>query len=235
MKKFSALILAALLLSSSAIMTSCEKKYTVTHQDVYDMAEQFPIGAVDNEGEKTPFEDVEAEQGVTDTTVEDNGTGEFVKTELGFDVSLYDGNDYVSIKDDSSPILNEKHFEPGFASVKYLKLENTGDTPLEWALNIVQLDGDKKLAEVIDVYVCEKDVLPTDPIDRNLEGFVKYGTLYDFALLGLPIYEGTLISGVPSYPCIAFKMQETAGVEYQNLTLENAYDFQFTVTEIEAE
>ena len=92
-----------------------------------------------------------------------------------------------------------------------------------------------KLAEVIDVYVYNGDVLPTDGVHRALEGFVKLGTLKDFMALGLPLYEGMLVNGTPSYPCVAFKMQESAGSEYAGLTLENAVAFQFTSADPDAE
>ena len=122
------------------------------------------------------------------------------------------------------PIFNYDKWEPGYTDVKYIKVENEGTLDLQYLLTVVpnnkeELDVD--LAEVIDVYMFEgaaevtRDMLATStPVGTvadlmaNPDGAAK-GILYADSAKGDTYHVFT----------VALKMQETAGNEYQGLSV----------------
>ena len=139
-------------------------------------------------------------------------------------------NTWNSIKESKSPIFNYDKWEPGYTDVKILKIENEGNLSLKWYAKFVSDTVLSTLADVIDVFVCPSESELRYPADRNLTGYVKVGTVTDFVNTIKTTTNGTLLGGQSAYLGIALKMQESAGNEYQGLTL-GEFDIQILATQ----
>lgn len=155
---------------------------------------------------------------------------------LKVDLELLDeeGN-WNSIKEDKDPIFNYDKWEPGYTDVKILKVENEGTLALKWKAKFVSGTQLSALAEVIDVYVCPSATELTYPADRNLDGYVKVGTVAEFVNTIETTTTGKLEASEVAYLGIALKMQETAGNEYQGLDLGGAFDIMILATQLDSE
>lgn len=129
-------------------------------------------------------------------------------------------------------IFNYTLWEPGYAQVKHVKIANVGSLALTYQLAIVA-DGDAgALADVLDVYAISPAAQVTSR--DQLTDACKIGTLAEVLADGeldlsgnlMPkgskdasgndaTYENTLTIGV--------KMQESAGNEYQGLSIGNGF------------
>ena len=143
---------------------------------------------------------------------------------------------WSSIADMDAAIFDYNNWEPGYTQVKVLRVVNNGSLALKWKAMLVSTATElTKLADVIDVYV--KEDIEAYPAERNdLEGWTKVGTLADF----VNTIEETTIGSIDAdkkYETlgIAFKMQEEAGNEYQNMNLGGAFDICIIATQLEAE
>jgi len=106
-------------------------------------------------------------------------------------------------------------WEPGYTQVRHIKIANVGDLALKYQLNIVANGEVSELADVIDVYFAD----PAITTDRAMTGMTCIDTLNN-ALAGMPQNaSGTLLAGNTAIVTIALKMQESAGNEYQNLSI----------------
>ena len=158
---------------------------------------------------------------------------------LKIDLALYNGSAFESIKDSKAPIFSYDLWEPGFTDVKLLKVENKGSLALKWKATLVGVDVNSALANVIDVYVLPYGVVADEttvtlPADRDLAGYTRAGTLAEF-IAGIETSTvGTLKATESAYLGIALKMQETAGNEYQDLSL-GTFDIQILATQLNAE
>ncbi|MBQ4074372.1 MAG: hypothetical protein IJD39_04130 [Clostridia bacterium] len=145
-----------------------------------------------------------------------------------------DGEDWKNAAD--TVIFNHQRWEPNYADVKYLLLENAGGLAFEYELNIVPThvhEGKGNLLDVIDVYfgVIGQD---TPAITRaNFKSVLqKAGTLTQlltnehgagYGLLlpassgldHLSAQEKAIAHAGSVKACIVLHMQETAGNEYQ--------------------
>jgi len=176
-------------------------------------------------------------------------TGNIVKSGV-LDVGMYYGDTAASASTDASQgaIFDYKFWEPGYIQTKYVKLVNEGDLAFRYQLNIIPnvviADGDIDLADVIDVY-CAIVSDPTNfSVDRSLNNLTKLGTLAslmanpDGADSGILLpADGTgsdtvvVPAGEEYYVgevtvCLALKMQETAGNEYQNRSVGDGFKVQ---------
>ena len=154
---------------------------------------------------------------------------------LKIDLELLDGNDWVSIKEDPQPIFDYDLWEPGYTDVKILKIENEGSLALKWVAKFQSAAALSKLADVIDVYVLPSTDEIGYPADRNLDGYTKVGTVAQFVNTIEQTTYGSLLpkgtAGDVAYLGIALKMQESAGNEYQGLSLGGAFDIQIIATQ----
>lgn len=142
------------------------------------------------------------------------------------------------------PIFNYEKWEPGYVEAKHIKITNEGSLAFKYNLYIIQEEGaDTTLANVIDVYfLSQAQTITRDTITSAR----KVGTLADLiadpdgAARGILLPVGT----TPNNPenevvgsvavSIAFKMQESAGNEYQGLSL-GKFDIGIFATQYEYE
>ena len=143
-------------------------------------------------------------------------TGNIVKTGT-LKVDLL--NDGVSLKANTThKIFDYSLWEPGYTQVEGLKLENHGNLHFKYQLAIVPNGAVSALANVIDVYVVDGAVS-----GRPTAG--KVGTLASVLNAGGVLISGntadlTLTDGAVVFDkTVALKMQESAGNEYQNMSL----------------
>lgn len=155
---------------------------------------------------------------------------------LKVDLELLDKvNGWTSVKNSKAPIFNYDKWEPGYTDVKVLKIENEGTLALKWMARFVAADGVlSALADVIDVYVCPSEDELTYPAGRDLTGYTNVGTVAEFVNTIEETTKGILAPNQVAYLGIALKMRESAGNEYQNLSIE-PFDIQIVATQLDAE
>ena len=113
-------------------------------------------------------------------------------------------------------IFNYDLWEPGYVEAKNIKISNVGTLALKYNLNIAANGEVSELADVIDVYFAEGEYTL---VSREMTELTKVGTLSDI-LDGMPAnMAGDLKVNTADTVTIALKMQETAGNEYQGLSI----------------
>lgn len=165
---------------------------------------------------------------------------------LDVDLLVLDNGTYTSVANSTEPIFNYTLWEPGYTQVETMKIANLGNLALKYQLNVIANEVQEgpngaNLAEVIDVYMAFGPQTPTkfaDLSDTNVwwkcgtlkelmanpNGFTQgkllpAGTDADAEGITLGGENGILVGDVTT--TIALHMQETAGNEYQNLSLGN--------------
>ena len=137
-------------------------------------------------------------------------------------------------------IFYHDNWEPGYTQVRYVKVENEGSLDLKFMLTIVpNAKADKvDLADVIDVYLAKEVV----EVDRDLTGLTLVGTLADLiadpdgAAYGV-LYADDADKAGKTFEAytIVLKMQETAGNEYQNISLGGGFSVNLLATQLASE
>jgi len=113
-------------------------------------------------------------------------------------------------------IFNYDLWEPGYVEAKNIKISNVGTLALKYNLNIAANGEVSELADVIDVYFAEGEYTLAS---REMTELTLVGTLSDI-LDGMPAnMAGDLEANTADTVTIALKMQETAGNEYQGLSI----------------
>ena len=150
-------------------------------------------------------------------------------------------------------IFDYKLWEPGYTQVKYIKLENLGNLAFQYKLtvtpNILPSAGKANLADVIDVYTVEVKDGYTAPasFEEAKTSMTHVGTLADVLAATEGCDTGVILpkegstdvelpAGTEVYEedvtvCIALHMQETAGNEYQNLSVGDGFSVQLLATQ----
>lgn len=168
------------------------------------------------------------------------------------DVEMTYSSDNATWADASTgTIFNYQLWEPGYSEMKYVKIENKGDLAFKYQLNIIPNILNAKevygvdLADVIDVYfglIDENHTVPTSFADVK-NTLTRVGTLSslmletDGAAHGILLPEGSTpllpeVEEVGSVTaCIVLHMQETAGNEYQNLSVGEGFSVQLLATQ----
>ena len=158
---------------------------------------------------------------------------------LKIDLELLDEKSGVwnSLKESSAPIFDYDKWEPGYTDVKILKVENEGTLALKWVAKFISASQLSELANVIDVYVypSEAEIPYPETTDRALSGYTRVGTVADFVNTIEQTTTGELLAGEKAYLGIALKMQESAGNEYQGMSLGSAFDIQIFATQLASE
>ena len=149
-----------------------------------------------------------------------------------------DNSEWDEVTEQTEPIFNYQYWEPGYTDVKYIKISNNGTLAFKYQLNIVPnftpAAGDVNLADVIDVYMFDANAT----LDRDtIAAATPVGTLSDLIAEDDGAAHGVLLPAAdkgstnvnPNEPaetprgeityCVVLKMQETAGNEYQGLTI----------------
>lgn len=165
---------------------------------------------------------------------------------LKIDLLHKDGEDWVSVKDNPEhKIFDYDKWEPGFTNVETLKIANLGSLALQYRLSIEVADGTaatgkngEDLADVIDVYVAYGDSTESSLNDITAGGvWVCKGTLSEVMKNPASFIGGQLLptgevlgedaastTQVGSQIVkIALHMQESAGNEYQKLSVGDIY------------
>ena len=159
---------------------------------------------------------------------------------LKLDLELLDENDntWKSIKESKKPLFTHENWEPGYVDVTVLKVENEGSLALKWQARFVSEKGVSELAEAIDVYVKPSATEIGYPASRSEisaeNGWQMVGTLDKFIDTLSDTTYGDLLPEQSAYLGIALKMQESAGNEYQNLTL-GEFDIRIVATQMSYE
>ena len=123
--------------------------------------------------------------------------------------------------------ISLEDMEPGYVHVETYTVSNEGTLDFNYKLRLVkdQTSAEFDLAKVIDVYYYSGKTAPT--VNRSLDGFTKIGTLADVTKTTVDFAAGDLNAEEnDDVIVIAFKMQETAGNDYQELTLNNKFTVQ---------
>jgi len=188
-------------------------------------------------------------------TDEVTSTGNIIKSgsldvEMSWANSLLpvDSNDWIDAS--TGAIFNYQYWEPGYTEVRYVKISNVGDLAFKYVLNILPSTttaaGNFDIADVIDVYM----VKPAVNVSRDdVSAATPVGTLSeliedpDGAAYGilLPKTGSTNITLDPAdvnisasgdvIVAIVLKMQETAGNDYQNISVGGDFKVQLLATQ----
>ena len=149
-------------------------------------------------------------------------TGNIIKTgTLEVEMTYSDALNGTYADASTGKIFNYNLWEPGYTDVKYIKIENKGDLAFKYMLSIIPEGDASILANVIDVYFTEVGNGFTAPTRSSMGSAVKVGTLADMIAEADGAAHGQLLKTEAITACIALKMQESAGNEYQNLTIGN--------------
>jgi predicted ribosomally synthesized peptide with SipW-like signal peptide len=142
--------------------------------------------------------------------------------------------DYVSVTElPEKKAFDYDLWEPGYTEWVNAKVVNTGTLALKYTMRIVP-DGEvSKLADVIDVYYKPAEVnLPASrPADLANAGLVKLGTLKQAIENESLFINDTLIPQAEDFATLALHMQESAGNEYQNLSIGSTFSLQILATQ----
>ncbi len=172
----------------------------------------------------------------TDTVT---SAGNIIKTGK-LDVALHwaDGTTAVPAADtdagwtdaSSGPIFNYDNWEPGYIQVRHVRIANKGTLAFKYNVSIIANGDVSDLSDVIDVYYVDPAVQVADRTDLTAD--MKLGTLTEvLAKLG-ETGNGTLEKGDSDVITIAFKMQETAGNEYQEKSIGSDFSVQLLATQL---
>ena len=171
----------------------------------------------------------------TDSATSSNNKIQSGTLNIDLKVKNSDG-DYVSVKNSNDPIFNYDKWEPGYTYATNVKVDTTGNLALKYSLKFASTAdiASEKLAEVIDVYYAPSQVnVATRQTDYTTLGLRKLGTLKD-VFEGGAQYEinDTLIPGsnTEDFATIVLKMQESAGNEYQGLSI-SSFDMKVLATQ----
>ena len=159
---------------------------------------------------------------------------------LKVDLELLDkaSGAWNSIKDSHAPLFSHQNWEPGYADVKILKVENEGNLALKWQARFIMEGEVSKLAEAIDVYVKPSATELSYPAGRQdisvANGWQMVGSLDKFIKTLSDTTYGNLLANESAYLGIALVMRENAGNAYQNLTL-GEFDIKIVATQMSSE
>lgn len=160
---------------------------------------------------------------------------------------------YTSIKDSQAPIFDYELWEPGYTEAVNVKVANLGSLALQYDLQIVTeglvgafMDNEIMLSDAIDVYYAAKEVVMSDRAAFNAAvtngDLALVGTLTDVIFGGNMIKDKLLpgfdkagnpinADGSVDYATIVLKMRESAGNEYQGLSVGNKFDLKLYATQ----
>jgi len=136
---------------------------------------------------------------------------------------------------DGVAIFNYKNWEPGYTEVRHIKIANEGTLALKYQILIKANGVVSKLSDVIDVYYCDPAIEAGVANRSDLTADKKLGTLTN-ALAGMSTTaSGSLEAGKDVTVTLALKMQETAGNEYQGLSIGTDFSIILLATQYTSE
>jgi len=115
-------------------------------------------------------------------------------------------------------IFSYNFWEPGYAQIRYVKLDNVGTDPLQYFIRVTELEKTSAdIAKMIDVYLIE-DI--SSEVDRaDVAAATPVGTLAEVFLKSRDndgVAHGTIGAGGNMTAAVVLKMKENAGNEYQS-------------------
>ncbi len=129
-------------------------------------------------------------------------------------------------------IFNYDKWEPGYVDAKHISISNDGSLALKYKVVIEPTGEVSKLAEVIDVYYSD----PAKSITRkDLTDDKKIGTLKEVIASVGDTATGNLKAGEKHVVTLALKMRESAGNEYQNLSIGTSFAVRVIATQLASE
>ena len=148
---------------------------------------------------------------------------------------------YKSVKENNDPIFNYGLWEPGYTEVANVKVVNIGSLALQYALQVVTeglvedlVNENIMLSDVIDVYYASKEVTLENRAAFTAavaDGTLKHqGTLTDI-IFGGTVIRDVLLAGESDFATVVLHMQETAGNEYQSLSVGTKFDMKLFATQ----
>lgn len=158
------------------------------------------------------------------------------------DVEMYyaDGTQAVPAKDSTDwkdaskeAIFNCDLWEPGYTEVRHIKISNVGNLALKYQLQL-NANGDvTALTDAIDVYYMNPAVQVSSRTALNESN--KLGTLTAVLAEMSKTASGTLEADKDVNVTLALKMRETAGNEYQNLSIGSEFSVVLHATQLTSE
>lgn len=178
-----------------------------------------------------------------------------------FDIKMYwsdtllssDSGDWKDVEAaENNTLFNYQNWEPGYTDVKYIKIVNNGSLSFQYVLNIIPVNNTDtdtavsdesgeaettqetvNLADVIHVYYVES------PTEAFTEAAINTAVLSDVidnkvTAGGVLLADGQTKEGFYSGEiiiAIALKMQDSAGIEYQNQSIGEGFRVQLTATQ----
>ena len=130
-------------------------------------------------------------------------------------------------------IFDYDKWEPGYAEVRHIKIENNGTLALAYKIAIVANGEVSDLSDVIDVYYLDPAAQITDR--DQLTDDKKLGTLTDVLANLAATGTGALAKGESDTVTLALKMQEGAGNEYQEKSIGSSFSVQLLATQLSSE
>ena len=127
-------------------------------------------------------------------------------------------------------IFDYDKWEPGYAEVRHIKIENNGTLALAYKIAIVANGEVSDLSDVIDVYYLDPAAQITDR--DQLTDDKKLGTLTDVLANLAATGTGALAKGESDTVTLALKMQEGAGNEYQEKSIGSSFSVQLLATQL---
>jgi len=140
---------------------------------------------------------------------------------------------------EAGPVFSYDNWEPGYTSIRYVKIVNAGSLAFKYSLNLIP-DGDAGiLGDVIDVYYVED----ASSNITKLDGLTKAGVLNDvinknISAGGVLLPKGETKTGFYTEEiviAIALHMHEDAGNEYQNKSVGASFAIQLLATQYDYE
>lgn len=154
------------------------------------------------------------------------------------DVDVPAKGDDAWIDASAGAMFNNTLWEPGYVEAKHIMVANEGTLAFNYKLRIVANGVVSKLADVIDVYYV-KDA--TEAVDRDNLG-TWMGTLTQVLGSGVSslnaLYRhvnGSLQAGETATWTLVLKMRESAGNEYQNLSIGTSFSVELLATQMASE
>ena len=131
-------------------------------------------------------------------------------------------------------IFNYDLWEPGYTEARHVRISNKGNLALKYEIRIAANGEVSKLADVIDVYYIKDAKQITSRTGLTDEN--KIGTLSQ-VLANPYAAKGHILAGdnAADVATIALKMQESAGNEYQNLSIGTDFSIQLVATQYTSE
>ena len=171
---------------------------------------------------------------------------QIISGNLKIDLRHKVGDGWISLKENTDHLVFDyDNWEPGFTASETLEIVNLGSLALQYKLSVSREDNSatlgkngEDLADIIDVYVSLEDGTDASFAEiQTSDKWVKKGTLKEVLADPAKFIGGELLPTGETLPDgakdstkigstkvrVALHMQETAGNEYQNLSVGNVF------------